>query len=52
MTNAKICSIKFENKDIINVIKALDPCTAHGYDISIRMFKICDSAIVKPLTIV
>ena len=38
MTNAKICSIKFENKDIINVIKALDPCKAHGYDdISIRM---------------
>ena len=52
MTNAKICSIKSENKDIINVIKAFDPCKAHGYDdISIRMLKICDSAIVKPLTI-
>ena len=25
MTNGKICSITFENKDIINVIKALDP---------------------------
>ena len=51
MTNAKICLIKFENKDIINVIKALDPCKAHGYDDrSIRMLKICDSAIVKPLT--
>ena len=32
MTNAKISSIKFENKDIINVVKALDPCKAHGYD--------------------
>ena len=52
MTNVKIFSSKFENKDIINVIKALDPCKAHGYDnISIRMLKICDSAIVKPLTI-
>ena len=52
MTNAKICSIKFENKDIINVIKALDPCKAHGYDdISIRMLKIYDSAILNPLTI-
>ena len=51
MTNAKIYLIKFENKDIINVIKALDPYKAHGYDdISIRMLKICDSAIVKPLT--
>ena len=29
MTNAKISSIKFENKDIINVIKALDPCLIH-----------------------
>ena len=38
MKNAKICSIKFENKDIINVIKALDPCKVHGFDdISIRM---------------
>ena len=44
MTNAKISSIKFENKNIINVIKALDPYKAHGYDdISIE--------IVKPLTI-
>ena len=25
MANVKISSIKFENKDIINVIKALDP---------------------------
>ena len=32
MANAKICSIKFENQDIINVIKALDPCKAYGYD--------------------
>ena len=52
MTNAKICLIKFENKDIINIIKALDSCKAHGYDdISIRMSKIYESAIVKPLTI-
>ena len=32
MINAKISSFKFENSDIINVIKALDPCKAHGYD--------------------
>ena len=52
MTNATISSSKFENKDIINVIKALDPCKAHGYDdISTRLLKICDSTIVKTLTI-
>ena len=50
MTNAKISSIKFENKDIISIIKALDKCKVHGYD-DIRMLKMCDSAIVKPLTI-
>ena len=52
MTNTKMSSIKSENKDIINVIKALDRCRAHGYDdISIRMLKICDSVVVKSLTI-
>lgn len=46
MTNAKIYSIKFKNKDIINAIKALAPCKAHRYDdIFMRMLKI------KPLTI-
>ena len=30
MANAKIRSISFENKDTINIIKALDPCKAHG----------------------
>ena len=52
MTNAKISSIKFENKNIINAIKALYPCKAHGYnDISIKMLKICVSAILKPYRI-
>ena len=40
MTNAKIYSIKFKNKDIINVIKALAPCKAHRYDDTfMRMLK-------------
>ena len=52
ITNAKTSSIKFENKDIIIVIKAFDPCKAHGYgDISIRMLNICGSAILIPLEI-
>ena len=39
--------------DIINIIRSLDVDKAHGHDnISIRMLKICDSAIVEPLTIV
>ena len=52
MTNAKISSIKFENIDIINVIKALNPSKAHEHDdLSIRILKICELVIVKPLVI-
>ena len=32
MIKAKTSSFKFENSDIINVIKALDPCKTHGSD--------------------
>ena len=52
MINAQIFSTTFESEDIINVIKALDLCKVHEYDaIFIRMLKICDLAIVKPLAI-
>ena len=47
MTNAKI---KLKNSDIINLMKALDPCNSHLYDdISINMLKMYDTPIVKPL---
>ena len=52
-TNTKLSLIKFMNKDIINIIRSLNEDKAHGYDnISIRMLKICDTAIVKPLSII
>ena len=52
ITNTKLSSTKFENKDIINIIRSLSVGKAHGHDnISIRMLKICDSAIVEPLSI-
>ena len=38
---------------IIKIIRSLDTSKAHGHnDISIRMLKICDSAIIKPLSII
>ena len=50
--NTKLSSIKFENKDIINIIRSLSVGKAHGHDnTSIIMLKICDSAIVEPLSI-
>ena len=43
MIKAKTSSLKFENSDIINVIKALDPCKTHGSDDTyMRMQKMCD----------
>ena len=52
-TNTKLSFIKFENKDIINIIRSLNVDKAHGHDnISIRMLKICDTAIVEPLSII
>ena len=41
------------NKDIINIIKSLNEDKVHGHDnISIRMLKICDTAIVELLSII
>ena len=52
LLNTKLSSVKFESKDISN-IRSLDISKAHGHDnISIRMLKKCDSAIVEPLTII
>ena len=38
---------------VLNLIRSLDINKSHGFDqISIRMLKICDSSIVKPLSII
>ena len=50
VTNTKLSSIKFENKDIINIIRSLSVGKAHVHDnISIKMLNIYDSTIVEPL---
>ena len=52
VTNTNLSSVKFESKEISNVIRSLDVNKAHDHDnISIRMLKTCDSAIAEPLTI-
>ena len=46
-------SINFFDNDILKIIKSLDINKAHGHDdISVRMVKICDDAIKKPLSII
>ena len=51
LINTKLSSIKFENKNI-NIKRSLSVGKTHSHDnISIRMLKICDYAIVEPLLI-
>ena len=44
---------KIEDEDIYRIIKTLDINKAHGHDkLSIRILKLCDKSIVKPLSII
>ena len=53
ITTAKLSSINFNNVDIFKIIKSLNANKVHGHDdISIRMIKLCDQSIVKPLSII
>ena len=52
-TNESLNTVHFTEYDILNVIRKLDPSKAHGHDqISIRMIRICDKAICKPLHLI
>ena len=53
LTNASLSSVSFNDQDILKIIHFLNINKAHGYDdISIRLLKICDSSIVKPLSMI
>ena len=46
-------TLNFSNNDIEKVIQNVDPNKAHGHDkISIRMIKIYDKSICKPLQLI
>ena len=52
-TRESLTTIDFSNNDILKIIRNLDPSEAHGHDmISIRMVKICDDSICKPLKLI
>ena len=53
LCDATISAVDFEDQDILKIIRALDINKAHGHDnISARVIKICDSSIVKLLSII
>ena len=50
LTQSKLCTLHFDEKELIKIIRNLNVHIAHGHDdISIRMIKICDKSILKPL---
>ena len=52
-TEKSISSITFNRNDIATIIRSLNPNKAHGYNmISIRMLKICDNSICKPVELI
>ena len=52
LTQSRLSSLDFNKDEILKKIRALNIYKAHGYDdISIRMIKICDKSLTKPLII-
>ena len=52
-TEQRINSFRVSEGDILAIMKTLDPATAHGLDnISIKMIKICNDSIIKPLKLI
>ena len=50
MTQETLRSLNFNEGEILKIIRVLNINKAHGYDdISIRMIKICDESLLKPL---
>ena len=53
ITEKSLSNVGFLVEDIKNITTKLDSNKAHGYDMfSIRMLKICDESICKPLIII
>ena len=52
LTQAILEFLEFNEGEILKIIRALNINKAHGHDdISIRMIKICDKSLLKPVTI-
>ena len=52
LTQSKLVSLDFNEDKVLKITRSLNIHKAHGYDdISIRMIKICDKSLLKPLII-
>ena len=51
LTQSRLSSNSFNEDEILKIVRALNINKAHGHDnISIRMIKICDKSLLKPLS--
>ena len=52
LTQSRLVSLDFNEGELLQIIRALNIKKAHGHDdISIRMIKICDKSLLKPLIV-
>ena len=50
---ARLTSSKFDNSDILKIIRSLNFSKAHGHDgNSVKMMTMCDELLVQPLLII
>ena len=53
VTYKRLSSVVFDEQDIFKIIRALNINKSHSHDdISKRMIKMCDSVLVKPLSVI
>ena len=53
LTYSRLMSLDFDEDELLLIIRALNINKAHGHDdISIRMIKICDKSLIKPLMLI
>ena len=52
MAQPRLGSLEFNEGELLQIIRPLNINKAHGHDdISIRMIKICDKSLLKPLVV-
>ena len=53
LTQSRLMSLDLDDDELLKIIRALNINKAHGHDdISIRMIKICDKSLIKPLMLI
>ena len=53
LTQSRLNSIYFNEEEVLKIIRALNIHKAHSHDdISIRMIKICDKSLLKPVILI